>query len=52
MNSYDVCISCGQSICGDELVLPWKECDNPSAFVHCSHCGIENYCDGYGEEDN
>ena len=46
------CISCGESLMGGTLVLPWEDGDNPYAYVKCPHCGYENIKLGYGEDDD
>ncbi len=48
----DYCESCGQSLEGGDLTLPWEDGDNPYAYVTCPHCGHENIRDGYGEDDD
>lgn len=45
------CESCGQSLAGASLTLPWEDGDNPYAYVTCPHCGYENIKYGYGEDD-
>ena len=45
------CISCGQSLNGGDLTLPWEDGSNPNAYVTCPHCGYENIKYGYGEDD-
>ena len=47
----DVCISCGGSLAGAELTLPWEDGDNSHAYVRCPHCGFENIKYGYGDDD-
>ena len=46
------CISCGQSLRGGELTLPWEDGDNPEAYIVCPHCGEKNTVYGYGEDDD
>ena len=47
----DPCISCGQSLKGGTLTLPWEDGNNSNAYVTCPHCGYENIKYGYGEDD-
>ena len=52
MNSTTpICESCGESLVGASLTLPWEDGDNPYAYVTCPHCGYENIKCGYGEDD-
>ena len=48
----ETCTSCGRSIIGGELTLPWEDGDNSYAYVKCPHCGYENIQDGFGEDDD
>ncbi|MBP5773076.1 MAG: hypothetical protein J6W35_03295 [Eubacterium sp.] len=45
------CCNCGEPLDGGELILPWEDGDNSSAYVKCPNCGAKNYVDGYGEDD-
>lgn len=45
------CESCGQSLSGSDLSLPWEDGDNAEAYVTCKYCGHENIKYGYGEDD-
>ena len=47
-----ICESCGESLAGASLTLPWEDGDNPSAYIRCPHCGCKNYRDGFGEDDD
>jgi DNA-directed RNA polymerase subunit RPC12/RpoP len=49
--SGDTCDSCGQSLSGGDLTLPWEDGDNAEAYVRCKYCGHKNIKYGYGEDD-
>ena len=51
-NQMDYCESCGQSLEGGDLTLPWEDGDNPYAYVTCPHCRYKNIRYGYGEDDD
>ena len=50
--SGPVCESCGQSLAGGKLTLPWEGGSNANAYVRCPHCGHKNIVYGYGEDDD
>lgn len=52
MDEMSYCESCGQSLEGGDLTLPWEDGDNAYAYVTCPHCGYDNIKYGYGEDDD
>lgn len=48
----DECMSCGWSLDGGGLTLPWEDDDNEYAYITCPHCGAKNIVYGYGEDDD